>query len=185
MVNARLAQCLRCKAYTLLDTSGPVALAVDIAPLDVNAYRDALLGGVGRYRVQKRQNGATKLLAAPLGAPVSFDPASGAQIATDGFVHGEHEHEAMHQRPVAVVVPGKASAPATPGAPPAGSRPLAAHVYAARGPATRSPATTATHHLSNAYPVCGTCRRNIKAGEIYVGVQHGPLWIWAEHEECK
>lgn len=179
---ADLAQCGRCRAFTLLDKTGPVPLAVDFMAAGRDGYIAALLGRVSLYGVQKRQNGATRLLAPSAGnAPPTFTP-EGVQTGTPPL-HVEHSCPASVQRVVKATSP-KDSAPATPGAPPDGSRPLAAHVYAARGPATRSPAATATHHLSDAYPVCGTCRRNVKSGEMYTGVQHGNKWIWAEHERC-
>lgn len=187
---AGLAQCRRCQAWTLLDKAGPVPVAVDVTPLDVVGYRDTLLGAVGRWWVEKRQNGATRLRPAPLGSPGPRFAPSGAQVPLEGVttgiesaIHAEHGHAARDQRVVKPTDP-KGSAPAMPGAQGAGSRPQTAHVYAARGPATRSAATPATARPFDPYARCGTCRRTIRRGEIYWGIQHGSVWIMAEHERC-
>ncbi len=177
---ADLAQCARCQTFTLLDKTGPVAVAVDLKPLDIQSYRDALMGQIGLLWVEKAADGTSKRLRAhKTGSRPVWDE-NGAQIGPQPL-HAEHGCPASSQRVVKTIDP-KGSAPVTPGAPPAGSRPLAAHVYAERGPATRSPAASATSRLSSAYPVCGTCGRNIKAGQIFTGVQHGNSWQWAEHE---
>lgn len=180
---AELAQCGRCRAFTLLDKTGPVAVAVDFMPLGAVGYVAALSKGGDLYGVLKRQSGAMAVRLVARGVVIPAWGSTGLQEGAERL-HVEHGCPASVQRVVKATNP-KDSAPVTPGAPKAGSRPLAAHVYAERGPATRSPATTATHHLSRAYPVCGTCQRNIPNGKLFTGVQHGPVWIWAECENCE
>lgn len=180
-MTARLAQCLRCKAFTLLDTSGPVHWAADVSPLDQQGYLAAVVGRLALYAIEKRPDGSLKGRAASPGVVV---PQWGPEGAQNGVqrLHGEHPCPVKDQRPVKPVGPPEAP-PATPGAPEAGSHPHAAPAAAPPAPEPRSRAATANPRLSS-YPVCGTCRRNIKHGEIYWGIQHGADWKWAEHEIC-
>lgn len=163
----------------MLDTTGPVHWACAVAPLDQVGYVAALTGRLELYALSKGPGGSLRGRGVSPGVVV---PAWSPQGVQDGVerLHVGHPCPVKDQRPVNVTV-GPPKAPATPGAPADGFRPQAAHVY---GASSSKAAEPANHHLSSAYPVCGTCRRNIKHGELFTGIQHGAVWKMAEHEKC-
>lgn len=180
----RLAQCLRCKGYTLLGDDNGLAFAVDVAATDRDGFVAAVMGARATWDVRKAPGRPLKGRGRGLGSPAPTFTPEGAQEAVQGVsVHVEHGCGAgpKDQRPLKVDA-GKASRPATPGVSRAGSPPPAAPAGAARGRDSRSPATPATRRPSDGR--CGTCSRPIRDGETYWGIQHGHLWIYCEHEEC-
>lgn len=190
--DARLAQCPRCKTYTLVDERHGVRLAVDIAPVDAVAYGNAIAVGVELYWVQKRQNGGMGALSRYSGTP---RPSWGPGGLQEGIqrLHAEHSCGAPARDMVILnVTPPKNSAPATPGAPKDGSRPKPAPAGATPGQGRPSPAGYATGHLSDdlggfrppTRPTrCGICDQMITPGQAWWGFEHSTT-VYAEHEEC-
>lgn len=175
-MKARLAQCLRCKAYTLLG-AGVVDVAVDVAPLGRDGYIGAVVRRDVLYSVEKRQNGGQELLAAPPGSLVPSWDESGAQAGTQRL-HAEHGCAARHQRPVSATA-GPPSAPATPGGHRGGNHQPDAPEGAPR------PSSRATHVIRPpSKPTrCGICDKMIVAGQSWWGFEHSTT-VYAEHEEC-
>lgn len=182
----KLAQCLRCKGYTLLGEDMGLAFAVDVAAVDRDAYIDAVVRRLGLYDVRKASGRPSKARTRSLASPApSFTPEGAQEAAQDVLVHREHGcgAAARDQRPVKVDA-GKASRPATPGVSRAGSPPPAARAGAARGRDSRSPATTATRRLSDRGVRCNVCRRLIdQEADEFTGIYY-ERWIWAVHEKC-
>jgi hypothetical protein len=184
MGSPRLAQCLRCKAYTLLDTDGPVAVAVDVAPVDRDAYVASLVGRT-LYDVTRVPGRPPRLRSRPRGTPSPSFDASGAQRGAESFVHREHGcgAGAKDQRPVSAATAGKDSRPATPGASRAGNPPRDALAAVASERAHPSRAPYASPRPSEQPVRCDACDRIIDQKQPFTGIHHG-RWVWAEHEEC-
>lgn len=186
----RLATCHRCGTYVFLAHSSGVGTAADPAPATQDAYIQALVGGRRTFWLMTQAGRPHRLLTRrPQSTAPTFDP-GGAQTGTQGrevlVEHGCGGHtldmntftEVAQSPPPARVTPGRhTGGPHQPAAP-------GFHIDWSKVGEPPSPAKPATPHPSSPYPRCGVCRRNIKHGEIYIGIQHGPIWIWAEHYEA-
>lgn len=188
----RLGQCNRCDQWVYLAQSGGLRSAADVVPCARDAYIAALTDGRRVFRLATAAGKPHKLLAHRLtGAGPTFD-AGGAQSGVQSFLveHGCGGHARNMITFREVETEGPPPAPVTPGRHRGGHHQPDAHGMtveqiprSAAAPATRrrSDAGTASSGWTGA--VCGTCRCRIAVGDAMVGVQHGHLWVWAEHEE--
>ena len=182
-----LAQCPRCRQYTLAGDDGGFAVAVDVAPMGRDAYIAGLMGGVELYRVDSVPGRPSLARTwSPGGKDPSFDD-SGAQRGTEGLLHRAHGCGAPAKSQKAVsVASGPPQAPATPGAGKAGSHQPAAPVSGAGAAPCPSPVPPATRRLSSP-PVlgpCNICGRRVQPGQSYWSITHGRDWVDGGHEEC-
>jgi hypothetical protein len=179
----KLGQCNRCQAYVFMAMASGVRSAADPAPVDRNRYIAALTQGLRLFRLIERAGRPYKLQTRrPADLEPSFDPA-GAQTGSQRLLaeHGCGGHQRnmitfteVEQRPP--------SAHAKPGS----SRVGGSLPEAAPGAET-NPFVAASHvnpHPSEPYPKCGICSRYIRKGESHWGIQHGVVWVYAEHEDC-
>lgn len=176
-MTAVLGQCGKCQGYVLVE-QGAVTVVVDVAPMSRPQYIESVLGGEGRWWVEKRPDGRCKLVPAPVGGPGPSWDASGLQAGAERLVHREHPCPAERAKPLALAsaaAPPKAHAGAT-GTGDAPAR--------AAGP---SPAATATRHRTDPSLKavrCDTCRKLIdQTTEPFTGLFF-ERWIWANHERC-
>lgn len=184
---ADLAQCGRCNGYTILGEYAGMKVVVDVEPATRDTNIAAILGGIGRYRVEKGQKGPSRVVPAPLGTPVSFEEPTGAQKGAESLVHIEHGCPATASKalklatrpPSALVTPGGHSGgPHQPDAP-AG----AAGRAPAAGPSRASSATPRRSETRRRL-VCDVCDQLIIEGlGEYTAIECG-RFCWAVHEEC-
>lgn len=183
----KLGRCNRCQAYVFLAMSSGVRSAADVAPADRDGYVAALVDGRRTFGLAKAAGRPSKLLVRRLGDPAPSFDAGGRQAGTQRFVLVEHGcgGRARNMLTFEEVPQGPHQARVTPGGRSGGIH----QPDVPAGPQTaaqsfRSPAPPATPRPSDPYPSCGTCRRYVKPGELYWGIQHGTVWIYCEHEEC-
>ena len=106
-----LAQCPRCRQYTLAGDDGGFAVAVDVAPMGRDAYIAGLMGGVELYRVDSVPGRPSLARTwSPGGKDPSFDD-SGAQRGTEGLLHRAHGCGAPAKSQKAVAVARTSAAP--------------------------------------------------------------------------
>lgn len=175
----RLAQCLKCRAYTLLGDDRVMAVAVGVAAADRETYIATVLRRGALVAVEKRPDGALKGRTVAVGTVEPSWDENGAQTGAQRL-HVEHEHPARDQRPVAVNDAGPRQAPATPGKAWAGSPPPAAHVAGAAARPCRAPSAT---HLRSRPVRCDVCNRVIADGEPRFEIRY-ETYAWGVHEEC-
>lgn len=176
----KLAQCNRCQGWVYLAEASGIRSAADVAAVDRTAYISALTQGRRLFRLVEAAGKPHRLLSV---RPACLDPSfdeNGRQTGAQRLLaeHGCGGH-AMNAVRFTELAAGPPSAPATRGSHRGGPHQPPAPAGKAR---PSPPAPSASHPRSRAD--CGTCRRPIKPGEPFTGVQHGHLWIWAEHEEC-
>lgn len=184
MANARLAQCVRCKAISLVDNADGIALAVDVAPVDALGFGVAVASGCRLWWVENEPGRPARVVGAlRSGRNPSWGP-GGSQTSIQKL-HVEHGCGAPHtdHRILPVNAP-KDSAPATPGAAGAGNRRPAAPGARAQAPGSRSPATPATPRRSEPRGRCGICNRPIHPGVEWWGFTYGNEFVYGEHVEC-
>lgn len=184
---AKLGRCPRCKQHALVADISGLRLAVDIAPALPVAFGNALAGGVGLWWVQNEPGRGSRVLR-PYSAGQEIPWGSGGLQEGAQRLHTEHSCGAPARDMVILSVTGpKGSAPATPGAKVAGSRPAPALAGATPSGtlADRSPAPSTSHHRFKP-PRCGICEKVITSSPgTYWGFEHPPgVWVYAEHEEC-
>lgn len=183
MADARLARCPRCSGFTLVAERQGIRLAVDVAAVDAVGYGTAVAGGVGLWWVENRPGRGSRVVGGYVAARRPSWAPGGSQNAVQGFgrLHAEHSCGASARDMIVVeVVSPKASAPATPGAPKAGSRPNAA-------PAGASPGREFPSRAGRVSPrpfKCSVCNRGISDKQEYSAIECG-TYAWACHEECE
>lgn len=181
---AKLAQCPRCQAYTLVAERYGVAVAVDVAPTDALGFGVAVASGVELYWAQNEPGQPARVLGRRSAAENPSWGPGGSQTGTQRL-HAEHSCGASARDMIIVQVAApKGSAPATPGAAAAGSHQRAAPVAGAPAPGGPSPATSATHRRSEPRGRCGICGKPVHPGVLSWSITHGGDWIYGEHEEC-
>lgn len=180
----RLAQCLKCKGYTLLGNDRGLPIALDVTELDAARFGVAYTAGAYLYAVEKGQNGASRGRAVRATAlELEWTPEGRLR-----GLHGFHEScPVREQRPVNLTPAGKAPAPATPGAPGAG--PLPTPAPASKPPASppaasASPRPSDGVRSSDVLGRCGICGRRVQPGQPYWSITHGRDWVDGQHVEC-
>lgn len=176
-MTAVLGQCGKCQGYVLVE-QGAVTVVVDVAPMSRPQYIESVLGGEGRWWVEKRPDGRLKLVPAPVGGPGPSWGASGLQAGAERFVHREHPCPAERARPLAPgaggATPPKAHAGAT-GTGAASGLPVSS---------VQSVAPDVTPRLTDKAVRCGVCRKLIdQKTQPFTGLFH-ERWVWANHEVC-
>lgn len=189
----KLAQCGRCQGWVYLAEASGIRSAADVAPADRGAYIAALTSGRRLFRLTEAAGRPHRLLAVrPAGLRPSFDESgrqTGAQRLLAEHGCGGHAMDAVRftelvQEPPPPAcdawrangwspAPGQCARQANPDLKSCST--CEPPPFEAEAPALPTPRLRAD---------CGTCTRPIKPGEPFTGVQHGHLWIWAEHEEC-
>lgn len=165
-----LGACARCGAWVLTCLVGGAWTGVDTVPLSLDALRAHLVAGRTVFRVVELAGRAQALRPLRLG-----------DVERGGQLLGEH---ACGARPM------DASAVR-----PAPQVPLSARV-SATGPqvprsASKTPHTGAQSHAAASAATrprsrprrCAQCRRLIKEGESYWGIEWG-RYLWAMHDQC-
>lgn len=148
----QVATCNRCRAYVFLADVSGMRTTADIAPLDADGVRAALLAG-RRLFDQLDQAGRPWRLQARTAAS-SWPPR--------GNVLGEHACGAMGRDAVGVtVVPPRSSG--------------------ATSTVRQTVAPDGAYHPSNDIWRCMACHALIKAGESFYGIEHG-YYRWARHD---
>lgn len=187
----KLGQCNRCQQYVWLAMASGVRSAADVAPAAREAYVAALVDGRRTFGLITQAGRPWKLSTRRLGDPAPVFGSQGLQEPPEGsravlVEHGCGGH-ARNMVSFREVEQGPPPARATHGGSRSGGpHPVAAHEsgLVVEEIPRRSPVRPASHLPSEAYPKCGTCQRYVKSGEMYWGIQHGPVWIYCEHEEC-
>src|SRR5690606_26798926 len=151
---AKLAQCPRCHQHTLVAERMGVRVAIDVAPADALGFGVAVAGGVGLWWAQNEPGQPSRVLSRYAGGNSPTQPSwapGGAQSGSEKL-HAEHSCGAPARDQVILSVSSpKSSAPATPGAPKAGSHPGTAPAGATPGPGHPSPAGHATSQIGRAH----------------------------------
>lgn len=189
-MDLRLSQCLKCRAYTLLGDDRGMPIALNVTPLDAVGFGRAVADGALLYRVEKRQNGASRGTAmASRTLEASWGP-GGALVGAHGFrgtLHGLHETcPVREQRPVSASgsASGPPPAPATPGKRRGGPHPPPAPGTSSEGGVGRFLAGPASPRPSDVLGRCDICGRRVQPGESYWSITHGRDWIAGTHREC-
>jgi hypothetical protein len=180
---AKLARCPRCHQPTLVAERQGYRIAIDILPADALGFGVAVAGGIDLYWAQNEPGQPSRVLG-PRSAATNPSWAPGGSQTGSQRLHAEHSCGASARDQVILNVSGpKSSAPATPGAPKAGSRPRTALAGATAGLGHPYPAGPVTSHLSSRPARCSTCNRVVKPGEVASEIRWG-AYVWANHEEC-
>lgn len=184
-----LAQCPRCQGFALLAHTAAITVAVDVAPLTLQGFADAVVRRWGLWWVETGPDGRPGRLKPAGAAPRPSWGQNGAQAGAQRL-HVEHSCGVAHRdiKPVGLGRPeaaGPRRASATSGSSRDGSRPLAALAGATEVPERPSPARPAIPRRSETPRAvrCHDCRKLIDQTKPFIGI-HYNNWIWAVHEEC-
>ena len=162
-----------------------LALAIDSAPLSPQGIADAVVSGVGLWRLDTAPGATSGRLDRP---PAGWKPEWGPQGSQTGAQRLHREHSCgAHAKDMRLLAVGKAqqgppSAPVTPGGPRGGLRQPDALAGATEAPERPSPAPRVIRPPSRPTR-CGICDRMIVAGQSWWGFEHTTT-VYAEHEEC-
>jgi len=177
----RLAQCQRCQGYVFLAMVGGVQAMADPAPLDINAYTQALVAGVKTYRLVEQAGRPHRLEVDHASVPSKLPRVAAhgcGSIARDAVQHAQEVPE------------GPRSAPAMPGSPQGGFRPAAARAGAQTRPpvsssaGSRRPSAAAPANRHPSSP-CDGCGLPFKPGDLYAAIEWPPgYYRWAAHKVC-
>lgn len=161
----KVATCTRCNAYVFAAEVDGCKVSVNMTPLDVNAYRAALLAGHGTYD-QVDQDGRPWALKRRTAAS-QWPPFAGRKVL------GDHAcgTRGMNRAEVEVCKPS----PKGPVRPYTGSS-------AACAPEVGTPARGVTLRRSETFWRCARCHREIKPDQLMWGIEVGPS-RWAVHDE--
>lgn len=165
-----LGACARCGAWVLTCLVGGVWTGVDTAPLSLDALRALLVAGRPVYRLVMYAGRAQALTPVRLG-----DVERGAQLLGE-HACGARPMDATAVRP-APQVPHSARVSAT-----GPQGPRSASKTPHTGAQSRVAVSAATRPRSRPRR-CAQCRKFIKAGEPYWGIEWG-RYLWAAHDQC-
>lgn len=164
-----VATCNRCKAYVFACEVNGCKSAVDITPLDVEAYRGALVSGRATYDQLEQAGRPWKLHAR--GPSSEWPPFANRKVL------GEHQcTRGMNVTgfDVSEVPAPKAHATVT-------GTETSSLSHGAPVVATR--ADSATRHLTKYVNyVCKRCGVMIGRDRTYVGIEYNGRWLWAQHD---
>ena len=158
---AKLAQCPRCKAPTLVAERQGYRIAIDIAPVDALGFGVAVAGGIELYWAQNEPGQPSRVLGRRSAAENPSWGPGGSQTGSQRL-HAEHSCGASARDQVILNVQRPLSAPVTPGSPRGGLLPPDAPAGATAAPQRPSRATSVIRPPSRPTR-CGICDKMIVA----------------------
>lgn len=168
----KIATCTRCGEYVFACHASGDRVAVDIRPLTVEAYRDAIMAGLKTYDQIEHAGRPHKLM--PRTTDSGWPPYKGRKVLAD--------HACGTRSMNTKVVE-------TTELPPYQARAQSTDVVRASD-AMSTVVTPVTHHHSDkpdhVNAVCGNCKRMIGRDWDIVGVKVAGRWKWVQHDyDCK